>query len=443
MTYRTLRLTLATFGTFAALAVPGGARAQSNGWGRVSLFLQGSQSRPEDGGSSFSSNEAVATLTVKSAERDENGFEYAFDGRGSTYGAGGDDRQNRFSLWDAWAGGRFSHGRIGVRVGQQWITDLGGLGSVGGALVELRGRKGKGKRKLRPRFGLFGGLEPKGWEAGWVNGVTKGGAYAALDGDGGQRHVLGFVTIRNSGLTERSVLTTTNFIPVGKKIFFYVAGEYDVAKPGGQADAGLSYAFVNARWSVSSRVELQGLYHRGRSYDARTITQDQIDGRPIDPRLLTGFLYESAGGRLTVEVTRGVRVFAGYASDRGNRDDGSTGRISAGFHAGNVFGSGVDLTVSDNRIDRPGSAYDSWYASIGRSFGGRVYVSLDYATALSVLRFTGSDGIVVETRPQTNRFSLNGSVNLSRTLSLLLSAERSSGDFGTETRGQAGISLRF
>ena len=112
MTYRTLRLTLATFGTFAALAVPGGARAQSNGWGRVSLFLQGSQSRPEDGGSSFSSNEAVATLTVKSAERDENGFEYAFDGRGSTYGAGGDDRQNRFSLWDAWAGGRFSHGRI-------------------------------------------------------------------------------------------------------------------------------------------------------------------------------------------------------------------------------------------------------------------------------------------------------------------------------------------
>jgi hypothetical protein len=429
---------------FAALAVPGGARAQSNGWGRVSLFLQGSQSRPEDGGSSFSSNEAVATLTVKSAERDGNGWEYAFDGRGSTYGAGGDDdRQNRFSLWDAWAGGRFSNGRIGVRVGQQWITDLGGLGSVGGALVEVRGRKGKGKRKLRPRFGLFGGLEPKGWEAGWVSGVTKGGAYAALDGEGGQRHVLGFVTIRNSGLTERSVLTTTNFIPVGKKIFFYVAGEYDVAKPGGQADAGLSYAFVNARWSVSSRVELQGLYHRGRSYDARTITQDQIDGRPIDPRLLTGFLYESAGGRLTVEVVRGVRVFAGYASDRGNRDDGSTGRITAGFHAGNVFGSGIDLTVSDNRIDRPDNAYDSWYASIGRSFGGRVYVSLDYATALSVLRFTGTDGIVVETRPQTNRFSLNGSVNLNRSLSLLLTAERSSGDFGTETRGRAGISLRF
>ncbi|MBK6404970.1 MAG: hypothetical protein IPF66_07980 [Holophagales bacterium] len=440
MTPRTVRLALVAL---VAVAVPSGARAQSAGWGRVSLFLQGGQSRPDDGSETFSSNEAVATLTLRSAEQEENGFEYGFDGRGSTYGAGGDDRQNRFSLWDAWAGGRFASGRIGLRVGQQWITELGGLGSVGGALVEWRGRKGTGKRRLRPRFGLFGGLEPKGWEAGWVSGVKKGGVYAALDGEGGQRHVLGFVTIRNSSLTERSVLSTTNFIPVGKKLFFYVAGEYDVAQPGGQADAGLSYAFVNARWSVSTRVELQGLYHRGRSYDARTITQDQIDGRPVDPRLLTGFLYESAGGRLTVEVARGVRVFAGYARDRGNRDDGSTGRITAGFHASNVFRSGIDVTVSDNRIDRPDNTYDSWYASIGRSFGGRVYVSLDYATALSVLRFTSSDGVVVESRPQTNRFSLNGSVNLGRSVSLLLAAERGTDDRATDLRGTAGLSVRF
>lgn len=440
MTPRTVRL---AFVALVAVAVPSGARAQSAGWGRVSLFLQGGQSRPDDGSETFSSNEAVATLTLRSAEQEENGFEYGFDGRGSTYGAGGDDRQNRFSLWDAWAGGRFASGRIGLRVGQQWITELGGLGSVGGALVEWRGQKGSGKRKLRPRIGLFGGLEPKGWEAGWASGVKKGGVYAALDGEGGQRHVLGFVTIRNSSLTERSVLSTTNFIPVGRKLFFYVAGEYDVAQPGGQADAGLSYAFVNARWSVSSRVELQGLYHRGRSYDARTITQDQIDGRPVDPRLLTGFLYESAGGRLTVEVARGVRVFAGYARDRGNRDDGSTGRITAGFHASNVFRSGIDVTVSDNRIDRPDNTYDSWYASIGRSFGGRVYVSLDYATALSVLRFTSSDGVVVESRPQTNRFSLNGSVNLGRSVSLLLAAERGTDDRATDLRGTTGLSVRF
>ncbi len=440
MTPRTVRL---AFVALVAVAVPSGARAQSAGWGRVSLFLQGGQSRPDDGSETFSSNEAVATLTLRSAEQEENGFEYGFDGRGSTYGAGGDDRQNRFSLWDAWAGGRFASGRIGLRVGQQWITELGGLGSVGGALVEWRGQKGSGKRKLRPRIGLFGGLEPKGWEAGWASGVKKGGVYAALDGEGGQRHVLGFVTIRNSSLTERSVLSTTNFIPVGRKLFFYVAGEYDVAQPGGQADAGLSYAFVNARWSVSSRVELQGLYHRGRSYDARTITQDQIDGRPVDPRLLTGFLYESAGGRLTVEVARGVRVFAGYARDRGNRDDGSTGRITAGFHASNVFRSGIDVTVSDNRIDRPDNTYDSWYASIGRSFGGRVYVSLDYSTALSVLRFTSSDGVVVESRPQTNRFSLNGSVNLGRSVSLLFAAERGTDDRATDLRGTAGLSVRF
>jgi hypothetical protein len=409
----------------------------------VSLFVGGGQTRPEDGSASFSSNEAIATLTLRSAEREGDGLEYGLDGRGASYGAGGDDRQNRFSLWDAWVGGRFAHGAIGLRVGQQWITDLGGLGSVGGALLEVRGRAGKGKRKLRPRFGLFGGLEPKGWETGWVSGVKKGGAYAALDGEGGQRHVLGFVTIRNSGLTERSVLSTTNFIPVGRTIFFYVAGEYDVARPGGQADAGLSYAFANGRWAVSPRVELQGLYHRGRSYDARTITQDQIDGRPVDPRLLTGFLYESGGGRVTVEVAQGIRVFAGYARDRGNREDGSTGRITAGFYASNVFRSGVDVTVSDNRIDGPHNTYDSWYASVGRSLGGRAYLSLDYATALSVLKFTSSDGVVVESRPRTRRFSLNASVNLGRSVSLLLMAERGTDDTSTQLRGTAGFSLRF
>lgn len=434
-----VRLSLA-----AALCVAPAARAQSGGWGRFSLFLGGSQSRPEGGGDTTTTNEAIGTLTVRSPEVEGNGLEYAFDGRGSTYGVEGSDRRNRFSLWDAWFGGRFANGTVGVRVGQQWITDLGGLGSVGGALVEVRGRAKKGKRKLRPRFGLFGGLEPKGWEAGWVSGVKKGGAYVALDGDGGQRHVLGWVLVRNSGLTERSVLTTTNFLPVGKALFFYVAGEWDLSRPGGVGETGLSYAMVNARWAVSSRVELQGLYHRGRSYDARTLTQDQVDGRPIDPRLAAGFFYESVGGRATVEVARGVRLWAGYARDRGNREEDSRGRITAGLSAANVFGSGLDVTASDNRVDQPdGGSYDSWYASIGRSFGGRVYVSLDYSSALSVLHFTGADGIRIETRPKTNRFSLNGNVNLGRSVSLLLLLERSNGDFSTDTRGSLGFAVRF
>ncbi len=440
MTPRTLRLALAAL---AAFSFAPAAHAQSGGWGRISLFLQRGQSRPGDGGASTSSNEAIASVTFRSPEREESGFEYALDGRGASYGVESEDRRNRLSLWEAWVGGRFAKGAIGVRVGQQWITDLGGLGSVGGALVEVRGRAGTGEGKLRPRFGLFAGVEPKGWEAGWESGVKKGGAYAALDGEGGRRHVLGFVTIRNSGLTERSVLSTTHFVPFGRTLFLYVAGEYDVARPGGRGETGLSYAFVNARWTLSPRVELQGLYHRGRSYDARTITQDQLDGRPVDPRLLAGFLYESGGGRLTVEVARGLRVFAGYSQDRGNRDSGSTGRITAGLHAADVLRTGIDVTVSDNRIDRPDGAYDSWYASAGRSFGGRVYVSLDYATALSVLRFTDADGIVVETRPRTDRFSLNANVNLGRSLSLLLATERTSGDLSTELRGSAGFALRF
>ena len=62
-------------------------------------------------------------------------------------------------------------------------------------------------------------------------------------------------------------------------------------------------------------------------------------------------------------------------------------------------------------------------------------MSLDYATALSVLRFTSSDGIVVESRPRTRRFSLNGSVNLGRTVSLLFIVERGTDDQSTDLRG--------
>ena len=143
----------ALFAAFA-LGAPAPARAQPAAWGRFSLFLSGGQSRPADGSASLSSNEAVASLTLRSAELDGGGLEYALDGRGSTWGAGGEDRQNRFSLWDGWVGGRLSGGAVGLRVGQQWITELGGLGSVGGALLEVRG-KAKGKKKLRPRFGVF------------------------------------------------------------------------------------------------------------------------------------------------------------------------------------------------------------------------------------------------------------------------------------------------
>ena len=145
---------------------------------------RGGQIRPDDGSATVSSNEAIGDPDAPVGARGRaTALEYGFDGRGATYGAGGADRQNRFSLWDAWVGGRFADGALGVRVGQQWITDLGGLGSVGGALVEVPREAGR-RGKLRPRFGLFGGLEPKGFEAGYVSGVKKGGAYAALDGDG-------------------------------------------------------------------------------------------------------------------------------------------------------------------------------------------------------------------------------------------------------------------
>ncbi len=417
------------------------ASAPSWGWGRFSLFAQGGSIRPDDGGASTSFNDFSANLTVRSREAETGGLEYAIDGRGATTGTGGGDRQSRLLLWDAWVGGRTKGGRIGFRLGQMWLTDLGALGSVGGLLAEWRPPVSWKAGKLR--LGLFGGVEPKGFELGYVSGVRKAGAYAILEGERARRHVLGFVTIRNSGLTERSVLTMTNFVPAGTTFFLYQMAEVDLVGPGGNGSGGLTYLFVNARWSPSRAVELQGLYHRGRSIDTRTITEDQLAGRPVSAKALEGFLFESMGGRLWVEPLRNVRLLIGYSRDRGGADESAYNRYTAGVYLRDLLGSGLDLSVSDNRSDRASGAYDSWYASLGRSIGPRAYLSADYSTALSVLRFTSAGGVQVESRPQIRRWGLNGTFNLSRTLSLLLILEETRDGSTREDRGMLGLTVRF
>ena len=146
-----------------------------------------------------------------------------------------DNRARRVSIYDAFVGFRFAEGRAGLRVGQMWLNDLGGLGSVGGVSLDVRqpSRSGAG----RWRAGLFAGLEPKILEAGYVEDVLKTGALVAYDGSGTRRHISGFVHVRDRGRTERSVLVTTNFLPVNKELFVYQSAEYDVAGPGSRAGA--------------------------------------------------------------------------------------------------------------------------------------------------------------------------------------------------------------
>ena len=236
----------------------------------------------------------------------------------------------------------------------------------------------------------------------------------------------------------------TNFLPVGKTVFVYQALEYDLVPPAGQGSAsGLTYFFVNARWTPTRIVDVQGTYHRGRSVDSRTITDDVRNGRPIDAKQLDGFLYESYGGRVTVEVIPRLRLWGGYTLDRDNRDDKAYGRVGFGMWASNVLGTGVDVTASDYRNQRSNGSYDSWYFSLGRSIGPKVYLSLDYSTSLSVLSYVGPDGIVLQNKPKTRRFGLSGNANLSRHFSLMLTAELLDDDTSRDVRVLTGVTYRF
>jgi hypothetical protein len=189
-------------------------------------------------------------------------------------------------------------------------------------------------------------------------------------------------------------------------------------------------------------LELQAIYHRGRSIDVRAITLDQLAGRPVSARSLEGLLYESIGGRATFTVARDVRVFAGYTKDRNNREDASTARVTFGGFATNLLKTGLDLNVSDARMQGPSGSYDSWDVSLGRTVS-RMYLSGDYSTSLSTFRLLGQDGFAIDTRPRTNRFSVSDLIRLNRRMSLLASGDRTRDGNLTELRWLLSLIYRF
>lgn len=435
-----IRWTLAvTFIAATAVSAAAASTQPSSTGGRVTLFGSVQRMRFDDG-TTRDFNEFTSAVSLRSRLRDDtaDGFEYAFDVRSTAYPSSA-GRDPRTRIYDVWAGGRVANGRLTLRAGQMWLHELGALGSVGGVMAEYRGGDTAAGRL---RAGFFGGAEPKSFDTGFVSHVKKGGAWLALDGSGTRRHVLGYVTTRNSSLTERSVLSTTNFLPIGKRVFLYQLAEYDLQGPGGTGGGGLNYFFTNARYNPTPRVDVMAIVHRGRSIDARSITEDLLNGRAVDQRMLDGFLFESAGARVTVEVMKNVRVHAGYARDRHNENDESFGRISAGVWAANVARSGIDLTLSDNRSERSGGSYDAWYASLGRAFGSRLYLSIDYATSLAIVRVI-EGGATVERRPRSRRYGMNGIWNISRTFALTLNLEQLHDLTSTEDRGTCGLIIRY
>ena len=414
-----------------------GTVASPRPWGRVAFFANAATLTPAQG-ESRSYAEYVTQVAIRSAEESPQGIEYGLDTRMAGYS--GLERDSRVSIYDAWTGVKLMDGALRVRGGQMWVTELGGLGAIAGGMVEYRRPLASGTLRLAG----FGGLEPETYQAGYVRDVKRYGGYAAFDAGALRRHVVGYVMVRDATLTERSVLSSTNYVPIGKRVFVYQALEYDLTGPGGQGDGGLTYFFVNGRGAATKRIDLQGSYHRGRSVDARSITLDQLNGRPISPKTLEGLLFESASGRVTVEVVRGVRAYAGFGRDKNNRDSDLTNRFTLGGSASNVAKSGIDATVAMSRIDRGvGGSFDSWYMSVGRNVGRRLYLTGEYSSSLSVLRFAGADGFIVEQRPETHRFGVTSIVNLGRSWSVLATVERTTEQDANELRVLSGLTYRL
>ncbi|MGE0814629.1 MAG: AMIN domain-containing protein [Vicinamibacterales bacterium] len=409
--------------------------------GRVSVYTSGA-SASQMGGETTSYGDITTAVTYQFLDRDTDGVEFGLDMRHSAYTIEG--RDPRVSVYNGFVGARLANGHATVRAGQLWLDDLGGLGAVAGGQVEARSGPIPSSGLGRWRGGLFAGLDPNIYKFGYGEGVRKTGGYAILEGTRGRRHVAGYVNIRNGDITERSVLSFANFVPAGP-LFVYQVAEYDLSPiAGGLGHDGLTYFFTNARLMAGPRAEVQGTVSRGRSVDARGLSDDIQAGRPVTQQAVDGLLYESVGGRVTAEVLPRVRVYGGYSRDKNNRDDAPTNRWLTGGYASNVFDSGVDVTVSDSRMMRPGGSYHSTFVSAGREFGGRLYATAEFSTALSQIQFVRGDGLVVESRPSTKRFGMNATMQVGRQVSSFLSVERTmDGPDYREWRVLAGLTYRL
>jgi hypothetical protein len=136
-------------------------------------------------------------------------------------------------------------------------------------------------------------------------------------------------------------------------------------------------------------------------------------------------------------------VFGGYARDQTNQDAVIAGRATFGAYLSNIGSTGMDLTVSDARILRDGlPSYDSWYVSAGHTVGVRAYLSADYTTSLSTIDLSSASVALIQTNPRTQRFSGSATVNLNRTLSLLVTADHTLDSSYTENRVLAGLTCR-
>ncbi len=423
-----------------AMAQFGSASSSPRPSGQVSVYTTLSHMQIEGGGGRDVQQISTAG-TYALPERDSDGLVYGFDFRHAHDASGA--RTDRFSVYEGYVGVRAAGGRMMARGGHLWLNELGSLGSMAGALVEVRSRPDILSNVSAVRAGGFAGLEPNVYESGYVNDVHKYGAYVAFDGDQARRQAIGLVNVTHGSMTERSVLTGTNFLPVGRKFFLYQAAEVDLSAPGGQSHRGLNYFLTNVRVAPTLRVDVQGNFTRGRSIDARGITEDTLNGRIVTPATIEGYLYESMGGRVSVEVVSGVRLHGGYSRDKNNRDDRPASRFTFGGYAGNVAKSGFDISGSDSYVDRATGPYHSRYLSVGRQLGRTVYVSGDVSTSLAVLRFLRGDGVVVEMRPHTMRLTGTAVVNVGRATSLMVTVDRTADDGAKDLRVLSGVTYRL
>ncbi len=310
---------------------------------------------------------------------------------------------------DGYVGYRFgAQGQVRVRAGHMWLPDSARrAGSRADSSRPPAAPVGRGVRRARrsvrrprgPR--LHHGLCAERPESRRLCGARTGipaAAHRRL-----HAHPAG-------AFVERSVVTVTNFVPMGFAGLHLPGG--GVRPHRSRQRRGTSRAGVPARQRArdcrtagrSAGHGPAGPIDRRAHVDRRTAQRTRRDaGAPRRPAVRVGGRTRDRRSRAKHPHLRWLHPRPGQPKRSAHRPPAH--RWTRGKRG--WFRPGRVRLEFAHRL--PAGDYHSSYVSIGHSLGRRGYLSVDYATSLSVVRFIRSDGVVIDTRPRTRRVSGNGS----------------------------------
>jgi hypothetical protein len=350
-------------------------------------------------------------LDLELWHRPGNGLTIFLDARDRFASGGGG---NQLILYETRLAYDSPRRRLFFSLGQMNLYDTAGIGQLAGVLAGY---------KFGSRFsaGAYGGLATDIYAESLSADYQKYGCFARYIGPGAKQFSLSYNLVRFHGLNERQFLYSDLLLPLGRTLFLYGNGEYELGGHVAASDR-LSRLFVNARVNLSRFADLTASYSSGRGMDYHRFLLEQSQDPDFANSEIERFYYSLTYGiRLSVSPLKNVRLHVSRAESELRQAGIRNHTTGFGFSAGDILHSGITLYGNYDLNRGDASEADTYYLSASRGFG-KLSWTLSFANFYNGVRFdaVGTPQVVRSELPDQQTISSDWFLAVNRTLAVAL-----------------------